>query len=135
MEEAQGSNTKQFIVMRHGLTMHIEQQAAHGAHASMSFPTRSLQSKSTVCLDVFTLCEQTWIMVAVAKLCTTTVAASPPNPMQSSLGSLSAIRRRTDCFRLFNTASLDILVPVGINTLAAALRLRVARCFNRKQGL
>ena len=69
MEESQAPNTKQVIVIRHDLKMRRGKQIAQGAHASMSFLTRKLQSKSSICIDDFTPNEQTWIMGSFAKVC------------------------------------------------------------------
>ena len=69
MEESQAPNVKQVIVMRHDLKMRRGKQIAQGAHASMSFLTRKLQSKSSICIDDFTPNEQTWIMGSFAKVC------------------------------------------------------------------
>ncbi len=69
MEESQAPNIKQVIVMRHDLKMRRGKQIAQGAHASMSFLTRKLQSKSSICMDDFTPHEQTWIMGSFAKVC------------------------------------------------------------------
>ena len=69
MEESQAPNIKQVIVMRHDLKMRRGKQIAQGAHASMSFLTRKLQSKSSICIDDFTPNVQTWIMGSFAKVC------------------------------------------------------------------
>ena len=69
MEESQAPSIKQVIVMRHDLKMRRGKQITQGAHASMSFLTRKLQGKSSICMDDFTLSEQTWIMGAFAKVC------------------------------------------------------------------
>ena len=69
MEEPQGPNIKQVIVMRHDLKMRRGKQIAQGAHASMSFLTRRLQSSKSIGLDDFTPNEQTWIMGSFAKVC------------------------------------------------------------------
>jgi PTH2 family peptidyl-tRNA hydrolase len=69
MEESQVPSIKQVIVMRHDLKMRRGKQIAQGAHASMSFLTRKLQSKSSICIDDFTPNEQTWIMGSFAKVC------------------------------------------------------------------
>ena len=69
MEESQAPSIKQVIVMRHDLKMRRGKQIAQGAHASMSFLTRKLQGKSSICMDDFTLSEQTWIMGDFAKVC------------------------------------------------------------------
>ena len=55
--------------MRHDLKMRRGKQIAQGAHASMSFLTRKLQSKSSICIDDFSPNEQTWIMGSFAKVC------------------------------------------------------------------
>ena len=62
MEESQAPNIKQVIVMRHDLKMRSGKQIAQGAHASMSFLTRKLQSKASICMDDFSPNQQTWIM-------------------------------------------------------------------------
>ena len=69
MEEAQVPNIKQVIVMRHDLKMRRGKQIAQGAHASMSFLTRRLQSQSSIFMDDFTPNEKTWIMGSFAKVC------------------------------------------------------------------
>ena len=69
MEESSAPNIKQVIVMRHDLKMRRGKQIAQGAHASMSFLTRKLQSKSSICMDDFTSNQQTWIMGSFAKVC------------------------------------------------------------------
>ena len=69
MEETYAPNIKQGIVMRHDLKMRRGKQIAQGAHASMSFLTRKLQSKSSICMDDFTSNQQTWIMGLFAKVC------------------------------------------------------------------
>jgi len=69
IEESQAPKIKQVIVMRHDLKMRRGKQIAQGAHASMSFLTRKLQSKSSICMDDFTPNEQTWIMGSFAKVC------------------------------------------------------------------
>ncbi len=69
MEEPQVPNIKQVIVMRHDLKMRRGKQIAQGAHASMSFLTRRLQSRATICVDDFSPHEQTWIMRSFAKVC------------------------------------------------------------------
>jgi peptidyl-tRNA hydrolase, PTH2 family len=69
MEESQTPNIKQVIVMRHDLKMRRGKQIAQGAHASMSFLTRKLQSRSSICMDDFSPNEQIWIMGSFAKVC------------------------------------------------------------------
>ncbi len=69
MEESEAPNIKQVIVMRHDLKMRRGKQIAQGAHASMAFLTRRLQSRSSVCMDDFSPNEQTWIMGSFAKVC------------------------------------------------------------------
>ncbi len=69
MKESEAPNIKQVIVMRHDLKMRRGKQIAQGAHASMSFLTRRLQSKLSMCLDDFTPNEQTWIIGSFAKVC------------------------------------------------------------------
>ncbi|MCY2976946.1 MAG: aminoacyl-tRNA hydrolase [Planctomycetota bacterium] len=69
MEESEAPTIKQVIVMRHDLKMRRGKQIAQGAHASMSFLTRKLQRKSSICMDDFTPNEQTWIMGSFAKVC------------------------------------------------------------------
>ena len=69
MEESDAQNIKQVIVMRHDLKMRRGKQIAQGAHASMAFLTRRLQSKSSICMDDFSPNQQTWIMGSFAKVC------------------------------------------------------------------
>jgi PTH2 family peptidyl-tRNA hydrolase len=69
MEKSDASNIKQVIVVRHDLKMRRGKQIAQGAHASMSFLTRKLQSKSSICMEDFTPNEQTWIKGSFAKVC------------------------------------------------------------------
>lgn len=69
MDEAQAPNIKQVIVMRHDLKMRRGKQIAQGAHASMSFLTRRLKSRGSICLDDFSPNEKTWIMGSFAKVC------------------------------------------------------------------
>lgn len=69
MEESQFPTIKQVIVMRHDLKMRRGKQIAQGAHASMAFLTRRLQSRSSICIDDFSPNEQTWIMGSFAKVC------------------------------------------------------------------
>jgi PTH2 family peptidyl-tRNA hydrolase len=69
MEETDAPNIKQVIVMRHDLKMRRGKQIAQGAHASMSFLTRKLQSKASICMDDFTSNQQTWIMGSFSKVC------------------------------------------------------------------
>jgi peptidyl-tRNA hydrolase, PTH2 family len=69
MEESEVPNIKQVIVMRHDLKMRRGKQIAQGAHASMAFLTRRLQSKSSIRLDDFSANEQIWMMGSFAKVC------------------------------------------------------------------
>ncbi len=69
MEESETPNIKQVIVMRHDLKMRRGKQIAQGAHASMSFLTRKLQSKSSICMDDLTSNQQAWITGSFAKVC------------------------------------------------------------------
>jgi PTH2 family peptidyl-tRNA hydrolase len=69
MEEAQVPNIKQVIVMRHDLKMRRGKQIAQGAHASMSFLTRRLQSSESISLDKFSPNAQAWITDSFAKAC------------------------------------------------------------------
>ena len=69
MEESEAPNIKQAIVMRHDLKMRRGKQIAQGAHTSMSFLTRRLHSKLSICMDDFTPNEQTWITGSFAKVC------------------------------------------------------------------
>jgi len=69
LEESQAQNIKQVIVMRHDLKMRRGKQIAQGAHASMSFLTRRLQSLSSICMNDFSPNEQAWIMGSFAKVC------------------------------------------------------------------
>jgi PTH2 family peptidyl-tRNA hydrolase len=69
MEESSVPNIKQVIVMRHDLKMRRGKQIAQGAHASMSFLTRRLQSQGCIRIDEFSPNAQAWIMGAFAKVC------------------------------------------------------------------
>jgi PTH2 family peptidyl-tRNA hydrolase len=69
MEEQKVSNIKQVIVMQHDLKMRRGKQIAQGAHASMSFLTRRLQSRSSISMDDFSRNEQTWVLGLFAKVC------------------------------------------------------------------
>ncbi len=69
MEETKATNVKQVIVMRHDLKMRRGKQIAQGAHASMAFLTRRLQSSHSVHLDDFSPNARTWITGAFAKVC------------------------------------------------------------------
>ncbi|XZE56850.1 aminoacyl-tRNA hydrolase [Planctomycetaceae bacterium SH139] len=69
LEEPQTTNTKQVIVMRHDLKMRRGKQIAQGAHASMAFLTRRLQSKASICMDDFSSNERAWISGSFAKVC------------------------------------------------------------------
>jgi PTH2 family peptidyl-tRNA hydrolase len=69
MAESQAASIKQVIVMRHDLKMRRGKQIAQGAHASMAFLTRRLQSRASVSIDDFSPNEQTWIMGSFAKVC------------------------------------------------------------------
>lgn len=69
MEDAQAPNIKQVIVMRHDLKMRRGKQIAQGAHASMAFLTRRLQSHSSISLADFPTHAQTWILGSFAKVC------------------------------------------------------------------
>jgi len=69
LDESQTTNIKQVIVMRHDLKMRRGKQIAQGAHASMAFLTRRLQSRSSICMDDFSPNEQTWIAGSFAKVC------------------------------------------------------------------
>lgn len=69
MEESEAPNIKQVIVMRHDLKMRRGKQIAQGAHASMAFLTRRLQSRTTIGMDDFSPNEQTWILGSFAKVC------------------------------------------------------------------
>ncbi|MFN7877189.1 MAG: aminoacyl-tRNA hydrolase [Pirellula sp.] len=69
MEDAQALNIKQVIVMRHDLKMRRGKQIAQGAHASMAFLTRRLQSHSSISLADFSTHAQTWILGSFAKVC------------------------------------------------------------------
>jgi PTH2 family peptidyl-tRNA hydrolase len=55
LDESQTTNIKQVIVMRHDLKMRRGKQIAQGAHASMAFLTRRLQSRSSISMDDFSL--------------------------------------------------------------------------------
>jgi len=69
VSEDQVTKIKQVIVLRHDLKMRRGKQIAQGAHASMSFLTRRLQSQGTISIDDFSPNEQAWIMGAFAKVC------------------------------------------------------------------
>lgn len=69
MEESEAGNIKQVIVMRHDLKMRRGKQIAQGAHASMAFLTRRLQSRSSIGMDDFSPNEQIWIAGSFAKVC------------------------------------------------------------------
>jgi PTH2 family peptidyl-tRNA hydrolase len=69
MEESEVPNIKQVIVMRHDLKRRRGKQIAQGAHASMAFLTRRLQSKSSIRLDDFSANEHIWMMGSFAKVC------------------------------------------------------------------
>ena len=69
MEESEAANIKQVIVMRHDLKMRRGKQIAQGAHASMAFLTRRLQSRSSISMDDFSPNEQIWIAGSFAKVC------------------------------------------------------------------
>jgi PTH2 family peptidyl-tRNA hydrolase len=69
MEEAEVPNIKQVIVMRHDLKMRRGKQIAQGAHASMAFLTRRLQSRTSIGMDDFSPNVQTWILGSFAKVC------------------------------------------------------------------
>ena len=69
VEESEAPNIKQVIVMRHDLKMRRGKQIAQGAHASMAFLTRRLQSRTTIGMDDFSPNEQTWILGSFAKVC------------------------------------------------------------------
>ena len=55
--------------MRHDLKMRRGKQIAQGAHASMAFLTRRLQSRSSIAMDDFSPNEQAWISGSFAKVC------------------------------------------------------------------
>jgi PTH2 family peptidyl-tRNA hydrolase len=69
LEESLAPNIKQVIVMRHDLKMRRGKQIAQGAHASMAFLTRRLQSQSSINLADFSANAQTWLMGLFAKVC------------------------------------------------------------------
>jgi PTH2 family peptidyl-tRNA hydrolase len=69
MEASEAPKIKQVIVMRHDLKMRRGKQIAQGAHASMSFITRKLQSQPSICIDDFSHSERTWILGSFAKVC------------------------------------------------------------------
>jgi len=69
LDESQITNIKQVIVMRHDLKMRRGKQIAQGAHASMAFLTRRLQSRTSICMDDFSPNEQVWIAGSFAKVC------------------------------------------------------------------
>src|SRR6056297_4285381 len=55
--------------MRHDLKMRRGKQIAQGAHASLAFLTRRLQSKASIGMDDFSPNEQAWISGSFAKVC------------------------------------------------------------------
>ena len=55
--------------MRHDLKMRRGKQIAQGAHASMAFLIRRLESKSSISMDDFSSNEQAWISGSFAKVC------------------------------------------------------------------
>lgn len=69
MEGSEAPNIKQVIVMRHDLKMRSGKQIAQGAHASMAFLTRRLQSSKSMSLDEFSPNAQAWITGSFAKVC------------------------------------------------------------------
>lgn len=69
MEESEATQVKQVIVMRHDLKMRRGKQIAQGAHASMSFLTRRLQSSGVLNLADFSPSAQAWISGSFAKVC------------------------------------------------------------------
>ena len=69
MEESEVPNIKQVIVMRHDLKMRRGKQIAQGAHASMAFLTRRLQSSKAMSLNDFSPNAQAWITGSFAKVC------------------------------------------------------------------
>lgn len=62
-------NVKQVIVIRHDLKMRRGKQIAQGAHASMSFLSRRLQSSGSLDLDELSEAQRLWITGAFAKVC------------------------------------------------------------------
>lgn len=69
VEESEAPNIKQVIVMRHDLKMRRGKQIAQGAHASMAFLTRRLQSSPSISLNDFSPSARTWISGSFAKVC------------------------------------------------------------------
>jgi peptidyl-tRNA hydrolase, PTH2 family len=69
LDESKEHNVKQVIVMRHDLKMRRGKQIAQGAHASMAFLTRRLQSHVSIGLNDFSPNEQSWILGSFAKVC------------------------------------------------------------------
>jgi PTH2 family peptidyl-tRNA hydrolase len=69
LDESKERNVKQVIVMRHDLKMRRGKQIAQGAHASIAFLTRRLQSHVSVGLNDFSPIEQSWILGSFAKVC------------------------------------------------------------------
>ena len=65
----QETKFKQVIVMRHDLKMRRGKQIAQGAHASMSFLTKRIQSSKPVSLDDFSEPQRAWIDGSFAKVC------------------------------------------------------------------
>ncbi len=92
MEESEALNIKQVIVMRHDLKMRRGKQIAQGAHASMAFLTRRLQSRTSIGMDDFSPNEQTWILGSFAK-----VGASMIGAPEAEVTSRRGHRWRIDC--------------------------------------
>jgi peptidyl-tRNA hydrolase, PTH2 family len=69
MDETVAPNIKQVIVMRHDLKMRRGKQIAQGAHASMAFLTRRLQSSPSISLNDFSPSARIWISGSFAKVC------------------------------------------------------------------
>lgn len=63
------SRIKQVIVMRHDLGMRRGKQIAQGAHASMSFLVRRLQTQPALALTDLSAEQQSWLSGAFAKIC------------------------------------------------------------------
>lgn len=68
MSDSNEVEIKQVIVMRHDLKMRLGKQVAQGAHASLSFLTRRLQSQGRLSLEEFSPQEKAWILGSFTKI-------------------------------------------------------------------